>query len=160
MVNSVARARTLISVALAAAKLLEMGEPEERVEALEAAARSRPSPTAESVFDQDPHDPAIVFRPRTAVNAASQRLLRVETALTPKQAFLLWLQEAHAFHSVTAYVQTLGGKPGTAYPLIHLPTQVDQATRLAMKGHSRSGSAAGWQSPTRIVVSATLGAVA
>jgi hypothetical protein len=37
MENSVARSRTLISGALAAAKLLEVGEQEERLQALEAA---------------------------------------------------------------------------------------------------------------------------
>ena len=58
--NSVARNRALIASATAAAKLLETGELEERVESLEAAVRSRPV-SETSIFDQDPHDPAIVF---------------------------------------------------------------------------------------------------
>ena len=41
--NSIARSRLLISAAMAAAKLLELGELEDRVDRLEAAIRSRPT---------------------------------------------------------------------------------------------------------------------
>ena len=57
--NTVARVRALIALAQAAAKLLETGELEERVEALEAA-YSRPS-LPEPVFDLDADDLAIAF---------------------------------------------------------------------------------------------------
>jgi len=42
--NSIARARTLITAALAAAKLLEVGEHEERLRALEATVQPRRAP--------------------------------------------------------------------------------------------------------------------
>ena len=58
--NSIARARALISLSLAAAKLLEVGEMEERLEALEAAVKARPAATMPA-FGVDAHDPAIVF---------------------------------------------------------------------------------------------------
>ena len=56
--NSVARVRALIALTQAAAKLLETGELEERVEALEAAVHSREA-LPPSVFDEDPHDPSV-----------------------------------------------------------------------------------------------------
>lgn len=43
--NSLARSRTLISAAMAAAKLLETGDLQARIELLEAATRSRPDPS-------------------------------------------------------------------------------------------------------------------
>lgn len=49
--NSVGRARTLIAAALAAAKLLETGEMEERMKTLEAAVLKRGAAES-SVFDQ------------------------------------------------------------------------------------------------------------
>ena len=48
--NSVARSRTLVAVALAATKLLETGELEDRVTALEAAVQGREAPP---VFDAE-----------------------------------------------------------------------------------------------------------
>ncbi len=49
--NSIVRARVLISAALAAAKLLETGELEERIATLEAAVRNRPALSADP-FDE------------------------------------------------------------------------------------------------------------
>lgn len=49
--SSVGRSRTLIAAALAAVKLLEAGEFEERLKTLEAAVRQR-GPAEGSVFDQ------------------------------------------------------------------------------------------------------------
>ena len=56
--NSLSRSRTLGYLAQVSTSLLEKGELEERLEAVEAAVR--PHPQEASVFDQDPDDPAIV----------------------------------------------------------------------------------------------------
>jgi hypothetical protein len=53
--NSLGRARTLIAVALAAGKLLEVGELEDRLASLEAAVLNRGKP-AESPFDTTLHE--------------------------------------------------------------------------------------------------------
>ncbi len=66
--NSIARARAIIAVAQAAARLVKVGELEERVALLEAAVRSRPDVPA-PVFDLDAHDPAR----SQAVNAPHRR---------------------------------------------------------------------------------------
>ena len=52
--NSIPRSRTLISLVLAAAKLLETGELEQRLATLEATVKGQQVP-AESVFDVE-HD--------------------------------------------------------------------------------------------------------
>ena len=57
--NSVARNRTLIASATAAARLVEVAELEDRLQALEAAVQAKPALT-DSIFDVDAHDPAIV----------------------------------------------------------------------------------------------------
>jgi hypothetical protein len=65
------------------------------------------------------------------------RLGKITTALTPRQAMLLWLEEAHQFPSMVAYMRSLVGKADPAFPLYRLPLQVEQATRSAMKGEPR-----------------------
>ena len=65
------------------------------------------------------------------------RLRRIETALTPTQAAVLWLQEAHRFESMQAYVEWLAGQPFTAYPLHRLRDLVVPAVEQAMKGADR-----------------------
>lgn len=66
-----------------------------------------------------------------------KRLSKVEGRLTPTQAVILWMEEAHVFPSFFAYVQSLDGQPDAAYPLYRLPDQVEAATRGAMKGQPR-----------------------
>ncbi len=57
--NSIARVRALVTLSVAAAKLLEVGELEARLEAVEAAVHGRPA-REPSVFDLNAHDPDIV----------------------------------------------------------------------------------------------------
>ena len=48
------------------------------------------------------------------------RLDKVETSLTPAQAVLLWMQEAHAFGSMRAYAEWVVEQPAASYPLYRL----------------------------------------
>lgn len=66
-----------------------------------------------------------------------QRLAKVEHSLTPKQAVLLWMEEAHKSGSVHKYALSLKGQPDSAFPLIKLPKQVETAVRDSMKGQKR-----------------------
>jgi hypothetical protein len=61
--------------------------------------------------------------------ADERRLDRIESSLTPKQAFLLWLEEARAHGSLTGYVLAQRGQPIEHHPYQRLPTQVEQAVR-------------------------------
>ncbi len=74
-----------------------------------------------------------------------QRLAKIETSLTPKQAVLLWMEEAHKAGSVHKYALSLKGQPDSAFPLVKLPKQVEQAVRDSMKGRRESG----WTVPYR-----------
>jgi hypothetical protein len=58
-----------------------------------------------------------------------RRLDKIEGALTPKQAFLLWLEEARGHGSLTGYVLAQRGQPIEHHPYQRLPKQVEQAVR-------------------------------
>ncbi len=66
-----------------------------------------------------------------------RRLKRVEGRLTPAQAAVLWMEEAHRFPSMAGYVRSLADGPIAAHPLTRLAGQVEAATREAMKGRDR-----------------------
>ncbi len=42
---------------------------------------------------------------------ANQRLYKIETELTPQQAILLWIKEAHSHGTLENYVKWLSEKP-------------------------------------------------
>jgi hypothetical protein len=58
-----------------------------------------------------------------------RRLDRIAGCLTPKQAFLLWLEEARAHGSLTGYVLAQRGQSIEQHPYQRLPRQVEQAVR-------------------------------
>ena len=63
-----------------------------------------------------------------------RRVKQLESELTPKQAFLLWLQEVQGFDNVLDYVRHLKTQPESAWPLVKLPKQVTDAIEKSMKG--------------------------
>jgi len=71
------------------------------------------------------------------MKANERRLTKIETSLTPTQAIVLWLEEAHQFDSFPAYASWLKDQPDSAYPLHRLPHQVEQATLDALRGQPR-----------------------
>ena len=50
------------------------------------------------------------------MSGGKRRVEKLETGLTPKQAILLWLQEAHAFNTIAEYVRHLKTQPDSAAP--------------------------------------------
>jgi len=66
-----------------------------------------------------------------------RRIEKLETGLTPKQAFILWLQDAHSFNGVKEYVQSLKGQPDDAAPIPRLADQVEAAVKQRLKGQPR-----------------------
>ena len=66
-----------------------------------------------------------------------QRVAKLETGLTPKQAILLWFQEAHGFNTIFEYIRHLKGQPDTAAPIPRLTDQVAEAVKQTLKGHPR-----------------------
>jgi hypothetical protein len=69
---------------------------------------------------------------------ASRRLATLEGALSPKAATLLWLEEAHQFRSLPAYVDWLIDQPISAAPLERVPEQARAAAVEAMRGQPRA----------------------
>ena len=67
-----------------------------------------------------------------------KRIDKIEDSLTPRQAVLLWLEEASQFGSLQAYILSLRGGPQSAFPLYRLPDQIDRSVRSAMTGHPRA----------------------
>jgi hypothetical protein len=65
-----------------------------------------------------------------------RRLGKIETSLTPTQAMVLWMDEAHRFPSMVKYADSLLDGPDNAWPLHRLTDQIEAATLEAMKGRS------------------------
>ena len=68
----------------------------------------------------------------------TRRVARLEAALTPRQATLLWLAEAHAFGSLHAYATWLVEQPPSANPLVHVPHMARLAVETSLRGQPRS----------------------
>ena len=66
-----------------------------------------------------------------------RRIEKLETGLTPKQAILMWIQEAHAFDTIEEYVRHLKTQPENAAPLHKLATQVEEGVKQTLKGQPK-----------------------
>ena len=67
------------------------------------------------------------------------RLDKIEDSLTPTQAIVLWMDEAHQFPLITDYAKSLVDKSDSVYPLDRLIRQVETAALKAVKGMPRAG---------------------
>ena len=68
---------------------------------------------------------------------AERRLAKLEGALSPKAATLLWLGEAQQFRSLPAYVAWPIDQPISAAPLERVPEQARAAAVESMRGQPR-----------------------
>ena len=62
-----------------------------------------------------------------------RRIEKLVTGLTPKQAILLWFQEAHAFKDIQEYLLHLKTQPDSAWPIDKLTTQVEEGVKQTLK---------------------------
>ena len=69
-----------------------------------------------------------------------QRMDKLETSLTPRQAVLLWMAEAHQFGTMEEYAQSLKDLPDSAWPLPRLGNQVETSVKQSMKGRPKEES--------------------
>ena len=65
--------------------------------------------------------------------ALARRLAQLEASLSPQQAVLAWLAEAHAYPTLGEYVRSLLDGPETAWPLVRMPAQVGAAVRATQR---------------------------
>jgi hypothetical protein len=70
-----------------------------------------------------------------------RRLDKIQVSLTPKQAVLLWMEEAHQHDTIEQYCQALKPFPEANLPLARLPDQVTKAVEQAMKGRPKEAVA-------------------
>lgn len=66
--------------------------------------------------------------------STARRVAKVEAALTPTQRVLAWLDEAHAFGSLSAYVDSLLDQSPDAFPINRLARDTATSTRTALRG--------------------------
>jgi len=66
--------------------------------------------------------------------ADERRLEKIAASLTPKEAFLLWMAEAHRHETFTEYVLSFKDQPSEQHPYRRLPDQVDASVRAAHRG--------------------------
>jgi hypothetical protein len=52
-----------------------------------------------------------------------RRIEKIEGSLTPRQAVLLWLEEASQSASLREYVLSIKDGPDSGFPLFRLPTR-------------------------------------
>ena len=64
----------------------------------------------------------------------NRRLDKLERALTPKQAVILWLQEIRQYRNALEYAKFLASQPSSAAPIYRITTQIDRNIRETMKG--------------------------
>jgi hypothetical protein len=82
----------------------------------------------------------------------SRRLDKIEVSLTPKQAILFWMEEAHQHDTMEQYVRSLKGRPDSAWPMATLPKQVAAAVEQALKGQPREEVSRGVRQAVRDVL--------
>ncbi len=68
------------------------------------------------------------------MSGGMRRIKKIETesCLTPKQAILLWFQEAHAFSTIEEYVSYLKTQPDGAAPIDKLTSQVYESVKQTL----------------------------
>lgn len=71
---------------------------------------------------------------------AERRLAKLESALSPKAATLLWLAEAQQFGSLRAYADWLIDQPISVAPFERVPTQARASAFEAMRGQPREAA--------------------
>src|ERR1035437_10498170 len=64
----------------------------------------------------------------------TRRIAAVETALTPTQLVLRWLDEAHAFGDLESYVRSQLAEPSSEGPLDRLAREARSGVRVSLRG--------------------------
>ena len=147
--TSVARSNAMFRGALAAAKLLEVGDHERRLAAAEAALATRqpdsPSPLrCRSRRDRFPLSipsrSARDRRPRGTfpeLSSFKRRVDGLDDNLSPTDIVLRWLQEVACFPSADDYVASIKDRPSSAWPLHRLTQEAERAATASSKGLPR-----------------------
>ncbi|MFQ6027185.1 MAG: hypothetical protein ACE5Q6_06815 [Dehalococcoidia bacterium] len=71
------------------------------------------------------------------MTSGKRRLDKLEGHLTPRQAALMWMNDAHQFGTMTQYADSLKGGPESAWPIPRLCNQMEASVSQAMKGRPK-----------------------
>ena len=71
------------------------------------------------------------------MTSGKRRLDKLESNLTPKQAMLHWMAEAHQFGSLEEYARHMKTQPDNAWPLRRLGDQIRAAVEQTLKGRPK-----------------------
>jgi hypothetical protein len=82
----------------------------------------------------------------------SRRLDKLQLSLTPKQAILFWMEEAHQYDTMDQYVRALKDGPDSSWPMATLPQQVAGAVEQALTGRPRKEISRGVRQAIRDVL--------
>ena len=63
-----------------------------------------------------------------------RRIEKIEDSRTPRQAVLLWVDEASQLGSLRDYILSIKDGPDSAFPMFRLPGQVEQSVRQCREG--------------------------
>jgi hypothetical protein len=86
------------------------------------------------------------------MSSGKRRLDKLEVSLTPKQAILLWMAEAHRHDTMEQYAKSLKDSNDSAWPMATLPKQVTGAVEQALKGIPRKEISNGVRQAVRDVL--------
>jgi hypothetical protein len=64
----------------------------------------------------------------------ARRLAKLEAAITPTEAVLAWLAEAHASPTLPDHVASIHDAPSEAWPLVRIAAQVKASVRASVRG--------------------------
>ncbi len=70
------------------------------------------------------------------MGSGNRRLDKLESQLTPTQAILLWMAEAHQFQTLEEYAGHMETQPDDAWPLRRLGDQMTASVKQALMGRS------------------------
>jgi len=73
----------------------------------------------------------------TSMTSYDRRLANVETGLSPTQLVLRWLEEAHRYDDMTAYMRSLVDRPIGDFPMDRLSREAQESARIRSRGRSR-----------------------
>ncbi|MFQ6028639.1 MAG: hypothetical protein ACE5Q6_14225 [Dehalococcoidia bacterium] len=72
------------------------------------------------------------------MKSSKRRLDKIELHLTPRQAVLLWMEEAHQFGTLEEYAHHMKTQPDSAWPLRRLGDQMAASVERALKGKPKA----------------------
>jgi len=74
----------------------------------------------------------------TSMTSYDRRLANVETALSPTQLVLRWVEEAHRYDDMTVYLRSLVDRPIGDFPMDRLAREAQESARIRCRGRSRA----------------------